>query len=404
MTGFIRIRNGIWKTVIKWNDDTGKLRSKEQTTKLPEKGNKRRAEAMLKQRMEALQAELDTAAETGKPVKTLYFLEELERWLEDVEVTKVKISHLREKKLIFKSYIQPYKPFQGLILNDLTPRILQGFVTDQVKKGLAPSTIHKRFYTISKFLKYMWRLEEIQINPAERVELPNLDRTQKNDVYTKEELRQLPNLFKGTPMYLVVLLATNFGLRKSEILGLKWDAIDFKNRYLYVQATTIEVGGKMLHTSDTKSKSSRRRLKLSEVVIRALQEEQALQERYKAKLGTGYQDDGFVCAWEDGRPVRPSYVTPRYKKVILQNGFRFVKLKDIRASVATVLHHSGMPLKNLQLFMGHSNVAVTGDVYTHADESTMIQMAHIMDQVHGANTPEHSLSSSLHKASENNAP
>ena len=104
----------------------------------------------------------------------------------------------------------------------------------------------------------------------------------------------------------------------------------------------------------------------------------------KTKLGIDYQDGGFVCSWEDGRPLRPGYVTTEYKKVIMKSGFRFVNFKDLRASVATVLHHGGNAIKNVQNFLGHADIATTMDIYTHINEHDLGKLADTMDKVHGA--------------------
>lgn len=377
MTGYIRVKNGIWQMCFSWKDHTGKWCKKEISTRLKEKGNKRRAEAMMKEKLAEMEKQ---SIETTMKESTL-FLEEMEHWLDEIMVYEVRPHTLHQYKYVFRSRISAYPPFQGLRIKDITPRVLQGFIIHEQKQGLSPSSIKKHFVNIHKFLKYLWQMDEIQTNPADRVKLPKSDRSQKGSVYSPEELQRLLSLFEEDPLHLFVLIAATYGMRRSEICGLKWDAVDLDAGYLYVKATAIVDCGEVVYSDQTKSRSSRRRLPLSQMVLAALRKEHLQQRKNRLAYGPAYQNHQLVCCWPDGSPLRPDYVTYHYKRIIQKSDLRFVNLKNLRDTAATVLHNNGFDVKCIQGLLGHADVSTTANIYVHFDNLDMSPMANAMDNI-----------------------
>lgn len=375
MTGELRAKNGIWQMRFSWKENTGKWKRKEESTRLSTDGNKRIAKDLMLKRLSELEAEIKINAEEPKKADSPLLLVEMEQWLDDVVIHQIRQNTFHQYKYAFSGGIAKYELFQQLKLKDVTPKVLQGFVTYKLNQGLTPSTIKKHFVILHKFFDYLWYLEEIADNPADRVRLPKLDRNQKGEIYSPEELQKLIVLFKNDPLYLFILLAVNYGMRRSEICGLKWDAIDLKNAHLYVQATSVVDCGAVLHTDNTKSRSSKRQLPLSNIVLQALKYERLKQMQNKMKLGADYHNNDFVCCWDNGLPLRPDYVTNHYKSVIVENGFRFVSLRNLRDTAATMLHKSGFDVKSIQGFLGHADVSTTANIYVHFDNQDMSKMA-----------------------------
>lgn len=144
MTGFIRVKNGIWRMCFSWKDQRGQWQKKEESTGLKEKGNKRKAQAM----MESRKKELETQPAEATALENNLFLDEMQKWLNDIMVHEVRPATLHQYQYVFDGRISKYKPFINLKIKDLTPRVLQGFVTYEANAGLSPETIKKHFVNI----------------------------------------------------------------------------------------------------------------------------------------------------------------------------------------------------------------------------------------------------------------
>lgn len=153
-------------------------------------------------------------------------------------------------------------------LCQVTSKILQDYINIKAKDH-APETIRKHYANIQKFFDYAWRLDLISSNPADKIELPPRNRNQRGKVYCEEQLQSLLELFKGDALETLVLITATYGLRRSEICGLKWDAIDFNEGpfgSIYIKHTAIVDIGKVCYCDRTKSQSSRRKLPMTPTI------------------------------------------------------------------------------------------------------------------------------------------
>lgn len=377
MTASLKVRNGIFQMIFSYKSVDGVWKQKSESTGLPEKGNKRRAEAMLKERL----AEVEKQALEQPKVSKVLFLSAMEEWLNDVMTFKVRENTLHTYKHVFKKHINTFPKFQGIELCDLTSKMLQDYVNEKAKT-CAPETIRKHYANIHKFLDYVWRLEMIPTNPADRVELPPKNRQQRGQVYSEEQLKQLFELFRGDALETAILITATYGLRRSEICGLKWDAVDFDNGptgCLYIQFTAIVDEGKVCYSDRTKSRSSRRKLPLTPMVRERLKAEKIRQAENQLKLGGGYKRLGFVCSWPDGTPILPEYMTCHYREVIHAHDFPFIQLRNLRDSAATLLHKKGFDAKSIQPFLGHADASTTANIYIHAAEDDLQHLADALE-------------------------
>lgn len=200
MTASLHIKNGIYQIIYSWKDSSGKWRQKSETTGLKEKGNKRRAEAITKDRLNALDSENVHLLETS----SIHFLDAMENWLNDVMTAQVRRNTLDEYKRAFAYHIKTYQHFQGLKLQDLSPRILQEYYNAKFKSGLSPNTIHKQHANINKFLNYATSLDMIARNPAKRVVVPAKVKSKVPHFYSAEQLQELMHAFWGDAIESVV--------------------------------------------------------------------------------------------------------------------------------------------------------------------------------------------------------
>lgn len=377
MTASLRVRNGIYQIVFTYKNENGKWIQKSESTGLKERGNKRKAEAIMKSRLEELREMSVKQLES----QDVLFLSAMENWLNTVMPTQVRENTLDEYKRAFQYHIKTYPKFNGLMLQKLTPAILQDYYNQKVKEGLSPNTIRKQHTNINKFLKYAVRLDLIQSSPGDRVTLP---KKVKNDVatfYTSEQLRDLFRLFTGDILEDIVFLTAYLGLRRSEICGLRWENIDFDSGYLFIKHTAIVLSGKIIYSDNTKSKSSRRALPMSPMITDRLRKMQERQNEYREVFGNTYQETGYVCVKEDGTPFNPDFVTHHFQRVVKSSNLPDMRFHDLRHTNATLLHEAGADLKDIQTWLGHSDIKTTGNIYTHMALPRLQGMASTFDAV-----------------------
>lgn len=374
MTASLRVKNGIYHIIFSYYDENGKRKQRSESTGLKERGNKRKAEALMKARLE----ELEDRSASQLDTEEVLFLDAMEEWLSSVMPTQVRHNTLDEYKRAFNYHLKSYGRFQRLPLQKLSPQILQSFYNEKIRTGLSPNTILKLHANISKFLKYALRLDMIEKNPAERVTLPKKAQNRKAKFLSPEQLQTLLSLFWGDPIEPVVYLAAHLGVRRSEACGLQWESVDFEQRRITIQHTAVVLCGKVIFSESTKSESSRRVLAMSNAVAAYLEHLKQEQQRNREKFGNTYHESNFVCTNADGHPINPDFVSHHFPRVLQKNEFPPVRFHDLRHSCASLLHASGYDLKDIQTWLGHSDIQTTGNIYTHLDTRRMDHMAQAM--------------------------
>ena len=178
-----------------------------------------------------------------------------------------------------------------------------------------------------------------------------------------------------------MVLASFYGLRRSEVIGLKWDAIDFERKTMVIRHTVVQttVNGKevLIGKDRTKTKSSHRTLPLVapfEEYLLDLKEKQRINRKI---CGTSYCRDylEYVYVNEMGELMKPNYLTEVFPKFLKKHGLRQIRFHDLRHSCATLLYTNGVALKDIQEWLGHSDIATTSNIYTHLDYSSKVASA-----------------------------
>lgn len=156
---------------------------------------------------------------------------------------------------------------------------------------------------------------------------------------------------------------------------IKWDAIDFQYKTITIAHTVSEamLDGKytILLKDTTKNKSSFRTLPLSDETMDMLLSMKEKEEKMKALFGNRYNHkyDGYVYVFENGDLIRPNWISYRFNKTLSENGLRHIRFHDLRHSCATLLRHEGVPMEEIQKWLGHSTLLTTEQIYAHYDES-----------------------------------
>ena len=264
-------------------------------------------------------------------------------------------------------------------LQDVTPALIQSYYNEQLKAGLSPNTVRKHHANIHKCLNYAVQLGLIPYNPSVQTELPPKQKYTGAAVYTPEQLRDLLQLFQGDPLESVLMLDVIYGLRRSEVCGLRWDAVDMEARTLHVCHTAVVANGNVLYSDNTKTATSNRVLPLTDPMRDYLLEVRERQERDKELLGDAYTDSGYICTKPDGTPIHPNFVTHHFRRVLEANDFPAIRFHDLRHSVVYALRKGGCDVKDIQAWLGHSDVSTTLNVYGHVMGGDMKRLGTVMD-------------------------
>ena len=362
MTGSVQVRrNKLWTVVYLGNN-----KYDWRNTGLDVKGNKREAEKLLRQHIFEFESKEDFS------LQNILFTEYLLVWLDEMK-GKVRPNTHHQYELVVKNNIIPYFEPLGLKLRNLQPIHIQRYYNNKTSDGVSANTIKHYHANIHKALKHAVRFDLIPNNPADRIELPKVERYIGN-FYTAEQVIAILELVKGTIIETPVLLTAVYGLRRSEAVGLKWDAVDFKRQTITIKHTIVGTGRHQSREDYTKTNSSTRTLHLTDEVSYHLKKHKANQRYMKYLYRGNYLDDDYVCTWEDGRLISPEYLSKKFVALVKKSDLPVYRYHDLRHSAASLLVSDGKSLKQIGEFLGHSNPTTTNR-YTHLQFQSTIDLA-----------------------------
>ena len=376
VAGHLREKSGYYYAVLNYTDSLGKRKTKWISTGLTVKGNKKRAEAIL------MDARRNFNPDEPKVMNgDILFADYMEQWLEIIK-SSVAVPTFASYSTTVKKIVAPYFREKEVTLKNLTAKDIQEFYLKELQRVSASSVIHYHA-NIHKALKYAVKIDLIDVNPADKVERPKKDRYV-GSFYDADEVNALFEVAKGTKLEMPILFGAFYGLRRSEAIGLKWDAIDFEQNTLTIRhtVTSCDLDGKriLVAADTTKTKSSMRTLPLVPFMrerLLALKEEQ---EDNRRLCGRSYIKDyvDYVCVNEIGDLIKPHYVTTAFPDLLKANGMRHIRYHDLRHSCASLLLANGVPMKQIQEWLGHSDFSTTANIYAHLDYSSKLTSADAM--------------------------
>lgn len=358
--GSLQVNKGIYHVSFRVTDRNGKRIQKQLSTGIKaEKGNKRKAEKRMQEILEQWEG---IVAVTDKALLCDYIADWVER-----DKSRVQITTYDGYKHMLNKYIYPYFKNTRLNVQDVKPMHIEKYCAEKINDGLSPNTVIKHLAVIRTALQDAVKNGIIRTNPADLVEKPKRVKP-KHDYYKQDELQKLLAVVKGTNIEVPVFLAIVFGLRRSEVLGLTWSAVDFENMTLTVcnKVTRGIVDGKVTEiVSDTlKSETSNRTFMMNEAVRNYLENVRKQQEQY-ARRTDKYID--YVCVNEIGDLIKPDYITHKFKDLLTENNMRPIRFHDLRHSCISLLVNSNFNMKLVQEYAGHADFTITANTYAHTD-------------------------------------
>ena len=378
VAGHLTLKNGRYYAVLNYRNAGGQRKTKWISLGLSEKGNKRKAEAELAR----LRAEFEPPKEVGDLSSDMLFADYLLEWLE-IAKGRLAVATYSSYAAMIKKPVGPYFRQRNLTLRELEARHLQMFYSEMLRK-VKPNTVIHYHAIIHSALKYAVKTDMLVQNVADKVDRPKKNGFQPVFL-SAEEMQKMFEALRGTKLELPVLVAAFYGFRRGEVLGLKWDAIDFERGTISVirTVTTITVDGKQteIEQQSAKTKSSLRTLPLIGSFREYFLQVKEAQELNKQICGNCYNHeyDGFVFVDELGERMRANYLTSAFPKFLEDHGLRRMRFHDLRHSCASLLLANGVPLKHIQEWLGHSDFTTTANIYAHLDYKSKITSAQAME-------------------------
>lgn len=313
------------------------------------------------------------------------FCSYMNRWL-NIHRLKIRKTTFSGYKSHIDKYIKPFFSERKIVLSRLTAKDLEEFYQYQIDNGLSPNSVHRIHATIRASLNYAVKHDLINRNVALSAELPVKTKFT-GATLTFNEVKDLIKLSYFSAIYPAVLLAGIFGLRRSEVIGMRWNKIDFQKSTITIDGvyTKFYDSEKEMYVrifeSRTKNSSSQRTLIMPEQVKQELIRLKHKQENNKlTNRDYDMTYDGYVCVTDNGKLLDPNYVTKAFKQLSTDYG-KPCRFHDLRHSVATYLYSEfGYDIKDIQVFLGHSNISTTGDIYMHISDNRKRGMAEAVNE------------------------
>ena len=401
-TGSVQEKNGRFYFVLNLYDANGKRKIKWISTGLTVRGNKRKAEAMLHEVLLRYDetGELPTGrggayekvdTRTAKPIPTpvrtaskseMLFLDYLNEWIQIHKASIQTATFISYNQMIQGRITQYFKPL-SLKLCEVTPQVLDEFQEKILLEGYTTNTVIHYHAIFGKAFKDAVRKDYLETNPMLKVDRPKKNSFRPN-FYSKDEVQQLLEVSQDDPLHLCILITAYYGLRRSEVLGLKWSSIDFERKSITINHKVTEqlVNGKYVPVvSDVmKNKTSCRTLPLipavEEELLKQKEKQQLYRKLFKKSYSTEYLD--FVCTDQEGKLIRPNFVTEHFDWLLTKYGLKHIRFHDLRHSCASLLLANGVPMKQIQEWLGHSDFSTTANIYAHLDYASKLSSAQAM--------------------------
>lgn len=290
----------------------------------------------------------------------------LDRWLSDsVRGTVRESTYSRDKYLV----VHHIKPTLGRFkLKNLNALHIQGLYRDRLDSSLSGSTVQKMHHVLHKALSQAVRWDLIARNPADAIKVPTPTPKEMHPL-SAEQARQLLETAQDNRLEALYVLAVHTGMRRGELLGLRWEDVDLDaaTPTVRVRRTITRKGkGGSYALGEPKTKNSRRTVRLTQRSAEAVRSHRTQQVQEKQRMGSLYQEQGLVFAGETGNIINPSNLRQRsFAPLLKRAGLPRITFHDLRHTCASLLFQRNVHPKFVQELLGHASIAITLDTYSH---------------------------------------
>jgi len=304
----------------------------------------------------------------------------LTNWLEQVYKPTVRPNTYKQYRSIVNYHLIP--ALGNIAVQKLTAEKVQSFYARKLDEGLAPKSIALIHAVLRKALNNAVKWGLVSRNVTKLVTLPRVERYEAQTL-TVEQALKLIEVAGGSRIEALLLVALATGMRRGELLALRWNDIDFEKGVVHVQRTMSYIYGYGYKESEPKTRSSRRVIVLPEVATEALKVHREYQGQARIKAGEKWQEQGIVFCNIYGGFFNPSAVVAKFKVLLKDAGLPDMRFHDLRHSAATILLIAGVHSKVVQERLGHSTILTTLNVYSHVLPSMQQDAADKIDDLFG---------------------
>ena len=382
MTGRLTTKNGIIYCVLSYKDTDGTFKQKWITTGLSERGNKKAAQAFLQQKI----AEYSTMypdniipkkiEKKAMSKNQILWIDWLIRYIKSIADTLSPV----QRNVLESSFINTFEEYWGdsnlLLIDVKTKNILDFYEHLKATRNVKNNTLRRYATVIRPALKKAFKEKLISENPYDYMPVIKRDKVFPH-FYDEKDMERFFDAIKGHKLELAFKFLAYYGLRRSELIGIRWDSIDFTNKTITINHKVLVVKRKIIVSETMKTASSTRTLPLIPKIEKELLKHKAQTIKNKEYFNRDYhtQYEKFVFVNELGDLILPDNLTHSFKKIIKKNGLKDIRLHDLRHSCASIMLANGVQMKQIQEWLGHSNFSTTADVYSHLDFSAKIDSA-----------------------------
>ncbi|MFC2000695.1 tyrosine-type recombinase/integrase [Chloroflexota bacterium] len=377
MRGHIVKRGKSYSIAISLGKDPNTGKYKQQWVSV--KGTKKDAE----KRLSELLHQLDNGTFI-KPGKTT-LAEYLERWLNDYAWPNLAPRTAEGYESIVRCHLTP--ALGNIILTRLKPEHLQGYYSEKLSDGrydgkgaLTKTTVSHHHTCIHRALKMALKWGLINRNPADAITAP---RPQRSEMHTmnEDDLHIFLEAAQRTPYYVLFYLALFTGMRRSELLALRWCDIDLMLCQVYVTRSLHHLRTGELVFRAPKTAKGRRMVSLPPSVAMLLQEHKDKQAAQRVMLGIPLKDDDLIFSGFEGKPLLPDTVSHAWSKLVKRAGLEGIRLHDARHTHASLMLKQGVHPKIVQERLGHATISTTLDLYSHVSPGLQQAAAESFDKI-----------------------
>ena len=287
----------------------------------------------------------------------------LEKWLKEQCEDSLAVKTYNDYRGVVEKHIIP--DLGKLKLRNIKPRHIIKYQKDKLdngrirgKGGLSKRTVEKHHRILSKALSdAVVPYQFLKSNPCKNVKAPSPDTPEINP-FTEKDMQKIFNKIDEFYFYALIYADRETGLRRGELMGLKWKDINLNNNNIYIQRSIQQVKNKGLIFKKPKNKSSYRNIYISEDVIRII-------KRLKKHHLKHNHEDNLVFAYSNGTKIKPNYITKKFKKLLRQINLGEHRFHDLRHTHATELLKAGVHPKIVQERLGHNKIETTLNIYSH---------------------------------------
>lgn len=372
MTGSLTVKNGKYYAILNVYEN-GKRKKKWLNTNLPEKGNKRRAEQFLREKL----AEYERME--GIVRSDILFSDYVRIWLSQT-ARKVDAVTMQGYQVLADGHILPYFDSSKILLTDLDYQAIQKYIDVKYqsgridgKGGLSPKSLRHHRNIITQALDMAVQNKLIPANPCQFVIMPQLVRHESN-FYNDAQLKALFAALADDPLLPLVKITALYGLRRSELLGLQWDSIDFERQTMTIRHTVAKVT-EVVAKDKTKNASSHRTFPLTAEAVAIFKKAKCMEQQNRLAFGNQYHENPYVFKWPDGHTYSPDYISHRFNDLLKKHNLPHIRFHELRHSCASMLIAMGWTLKDVQEWLGHSDIKMTANIYSHLDTTRKVNIA-----------------------------